>query len=97
MLGILWGKNLNERNLEDKMTLQGKLNSAQFEQTVEYLKPLFRKLKCVSLSFDILNALTGIVQHLMEREYVKANDKYLQMAIGKCSLANRCYKSRYSC
>lgn len=81
-VGYLWGKNLNERTLDMKLTLQGKLNSAQFEQTMEYLKPLFRKLKSISLSFDILNSLTGIVQDLMDREYVKANDKYLQMAIG---------------
>lgn len=77
-----WGKDLNERPLEDKMTLQGKLKSGQYEQTMAYLKPLFRKLKSVSLSIDILNALSNIVENLMEREYVKANDKYLQMAIG---------------
>jgi len=81
-LGYLWGKSLNERFLDEKLTLKGKLNSAQFEQTMDYLKPLFRKLKSISLSYDILNALTGIVQDLMDREYVKANDKYLQMAIG---------------
>merc|ERR1740124_1544051 len=46
-VGYLWGKNLNARNVEEKLTLTGKLNSAQFEQTMDYLKPLFRKLKCV--------------------------------------------------
>ena len=64
------------------MSLPGKLTSVQYEQTMSYLKPLLRKLKNVSLSADILNALVGIVENLMEREYVKANDKYLQMAIG---------------
>lgn len=78
----LWGQDLNERPFDEKSTLQGKLSSGQYEQTMAYLKPLFRKLKSVSLSRDILNALTSIVQNLMEREYVKANDKYLQMAIG---------------
>lgn len=78
----LWGMDLNNRQLDEKMTLQGRLNSAQYEQTMSYLKPLFRKLRSVSLSKDILNALTTIVDKLMEREYVKANDKYLQMAIG---------------
>lgn len=81
-LSHLWGQDLNERSLEEKMTLQGKLKSGQYEQTMSYLKPLFRKLRSVSLSIDILNALSNIVENLMAREYVKASDKYLQMAIG---------------
>ncbi|XP_068758650.1 pre-mRNA-splicing factor 18-like isoform X2 [Montipora capricornis] len=31
---------------------------------------------------DILGSLTSIIMSLLEREYVKANDSYLQMAIG---------------
>lgn len=77
-----WGKDLNDRELDEKTTLQGKLKSGQYEQTMAYLKPLFRKLRSVSLSRDILSALLCIVEHMMEREYVKASDKYLQMAIG---------------
>jgi len=78
----MWGKDLNERQLDEKTTLQGKLKSGQYEQTMAYLKPLFRKLKAVSLTRDILNALACIAGHMMDREYVKASDKYLQMAIG---------------
>ena len=77
-----WAKDLNERHLDEKTTLQGKLKSGQYEQTQSYLKPLFRKLRSVSLTRDILNALACIVKHMMDREYVRANDKYLQMAIG---------------
>lgn len=79
----IWGQALNDRPTEEKVTLDGKLNSAQFEQTMDYMKPLFRKLRSVSLSLDILNSLTVIVQFLLQREYVKASDKYLEMAIGK--------------
>jgi len=81
-VGHLMGKDLNNRPIEQKMILQGKLKSVQYEQTMSYLKPLLRKLKSVSLSADILNALAHIVENLIEREYVKASDKYLQMAIG---------------
>lgn len=81
-IGYLMGQDLNERRLEIKMSLQGKLDSVQHEQTMSYLKPLLRKLKAVSLTADILNALVHIVENLIDREYVKANDKYLQMAIG---------------
>ena len=82
-IGYLWAEDLNQRPPDEKISLQGKLNSAQFEQTMDYLKPLFRKLRSVSLSLDILSSLTCILQHCMDREYVRASDKYLEMAIGK--------------
>lgn len=81
-LSYLWGVDLNKRELHEKISISGKLSSAQYEQTMAYLKPLFRKLRSQSLTADILNALTGIVQNLIHREYVKASDLYLQMAIG---------------
>ena len=81
-LAYLWGVDLNKRELHEKISISGKLSSAQYEQTMAYLKPLFRKLRSLSLTADILNALTGIVQNLIHREYVKASDLYLQMAIG---------------
>lgn len=82
-IGYLWGQDLNERPIDEKMSLKGKLNSGQFEQTMDYLKPLFRKLRSVSLSLDILSSLICILKHMRNREYVKASDKYLEMAIGK--------------
>ena len=79
---LLWGKDLNDRSHEKKISLEGKLESARFEQTSSYLKPLFRKLKQQTIQDDILEFLTQIVGHALERNYVKASDAYLQMAIG---------------
>lgn len=78
----LWGKKLNSRSEEDKTSVRGKISSATYTQTQTYLRPLFKQLKTGKISNDILRHLVIIVQHLLDREYVKANDAYLQMAIG---------------
>ncbi|VDL86897.1 unnamed protein product [Schistocephalus solidus] len=54
----LWGTTLNERSKEEKLTFQGKIASATYNQTLEYIKPLFKRLK------------------------TKANDAFLELAIG---------------
>lgn len=77
-----WGDDLNSRSPEDKRSSKGKLASATHSQTITYLKPFFRKLKRRSITADILSAMVDIVGHLIARNYIKANDSYLEMAIG---------------
>lgn len=78
----VWAKRLNSRPESEKRSAQGKQQSAIFTQTSDYLKPLFKQLRKKNTQSDIRDALARIVQHLLQREYVKANDAYLQMAIG---------------
>ena len=78
----LWGKKLNGRTEDEKTSMKGKISSATYTQTQTYLRPLFKQLKTGKISNDILRHLVIIIQHLLDREYVKANDAYLQMAIG---------------
>ena len=78
----MWGIQLNSRSTAEKMSTRGKMASATYAQTREYLKPLLRKLKNKSLPEDITDSLTDIVKHLLERNYILASDAYLQMAIG---------------
>ncbi|XP_066599837.1 pre-mRNA-splicing factor 18 [Prorops nasuta] len=78
----IWGNQLNSRTATEKMSTRGKMASATYAQTREYLKPLLRKLKNKSLPEDITDSLTEIVKHLLERNYILASDAYLQMAIG---------------
>lgn len=66
----VWGNQLNSRTSEEKMSTQGKMASATYAQTREYLKPLLRKLKNKSLPEDITDSLTEIVKHLLERNYI---------------------------
>lgn len=77
-----WGESLNERSEEEKQSTTGRKNSAIYAQTQTYLKPLLKQLKNGKISSDILKHLIYIVKHMLDREYVKANDAYLQMAIG---------------
>ncbi|XP_030646288.1 pre-mRNA-splicing factor 18 isoform X1 [Chanos chanos] len=81
LLGV-WAKDLNAREDHVKRSVQGKLASATQKQTESYLKPLFRKLRKKTLSADIKESITDIIKFMLQREYVKANDAYLQMAIG---------------
>ncbi|KAK2142867.1 hypothetical protein LSH36_903g00093 [Paralvinella palmiformis] len=77
-----WGEDLNKRNIEHKRSFQGKLASATHTQTVTYIKPLFKKLKRKELEPEILECLVDIIKRLLDRHYLKANDAYLEMAIG---------------
>ena len=78
----LWGNQLNYREEEDKTNMTGRIASATYTQTIGYLKPLFKQLKNGKIAPDILRHLVLIVRNMLQREYVKANDAYLQMAIG---------------
>ena len=78
----LWGNQLNQRPEEDKTNMTGRIASATYTQTITYLKPLFKQLKNGKIASDILRHLVIIVRNMLQREYVKANDAYLQMAIG---------------
>ncbi|XP_069483985.1 pre-mRNA-splicing factor 18 isoform X1 [Ambystoma mexicanum] len=81
LLGV-WAKDLNGREDYVKRSVQGKLASATQKQTESYLRPLFRKLRKRILPADIKESITDIIKFMLQREYVKANDAYLQMAIG---------------
>ncbi|VDK83966.1 unnamed protein product [Dibothriocephalus latus] len=78
----LWGTALNERSKEEKLTFQGKIASATYNQTLEYIKPLFKRLKTKRCQDDILDSLVKIVVLLMDRNHIKANDAFLELAIG---------------
>lgn len=77
-----WGDHLNARPADEKRTTKGKMASATHTQTVSYLKPLFRILKAKKMEEGLLESFVEIVQYMMDRHYIKANDAYLEMAIG---------------
>lgn len=77
-----WQSDLDSRSEEIKKSTNGRMTSATFQQTKEYLGPFFRMLKRDELYDDILSHVVDIVGFLQEREYVRANDTYLRMSIG---------------
>ncbi|EDV25386.1 uncharacterized protein TRIADDRAFT_50164 [Trichoplax adhaerens] len=96
-----WNMKLNQRTEAEKRTVtlypirlenisqllfpQGKLQSAIHKQTKRYMKPLLKKLKKNKVEESMLRALTEIVVNMLDREYVKANDIYVRMAIGNAA------------
>lgn len=78
----MWGERLNTRPESEKTSMRGKLASATYGQTQSYLRPLFKRLRKGTIPEDILEHLVRIVKNMLLKEYVKANDAYLQMAIG---------------
>lgn len=77
-----WGEELNTRPEDVKRSVKGKMESATHMQTVAYIRPLFRKLKNHTLSDAIFESLTEIAEFMIDRQYLKANESYLEMAIG---------------
>jgi pre-mRNA-splicing factor 18 len=77
-----WESELDSRPDAVKRSAQGKRTLATFRQSRDYLKPLFHRLKHQTLQQSILDHLIEIVEFVKQREYVRANDVYLQMAIG---------------
>ena len=79
---LQWGTKLNARPEQEKASMKGRIASATYTQTTGYLRPLFKQLKTAKIGCDILRHLVNITRCLLEREYIRANDCYLQMAIG---------------
>ena len=77
-----WSQELNNRELDEKKTIQGKIETALHSQTCGYMKPLFRKLKSNTLQDDILESLINVVNCVLKRNYIRANEFFLEMAIG---------------
>jgi pre-mRNA-splicing factor 18 len=77
-----WEQELSDRPEGEKRTAQGKVATATYKQCRKHIKPLFKLLKERHLAEDILDPVHEIGQFMLQREYVKANDTYLQMAIG---------------
>lgn len=78
----MWYDQLHNTSTASKGSTKGKIARATFTQTKVYLKPLLRKLKNKSMPEDILDSLVDITKRLLTRDYLKASDAYLTMAIG---------------
>jgi len=78
----LWGQELNSRHEGEKMTVKGRMEAATFTQTKGYVKPLLKMLRKNQLTDDIRDSLSNMVKYIMQRDYILANEKYMEMAIG---------------
>ena len=65
--------------------MKAKLDTATYNQTVTYLKPLLRRFRKRTIPDDIYEELKIIAMNLMNGEYVRANDAYYMIAIGNAA------------
>ncbi|KAJ2723743.1 hypothetical protein GGI07_002452 [Coemansia sp. Benny D115] len=77
-----WHEDLLGRSEDERQSAEGKVAMATQRQTADYLRPLFRSLRQRSLAMDILARVAEIAARMLEREYMRANDAYLQLSIG---------------
>lgn len=77
-----WQVNLDSRPEDVKKSTAGRMSSATFQQTKDYLGPFFKMLKRDDLPGDILSHIVDIIGFLQQKEYVRANDTYLRLSIG---------------
>lgn len=96
----LWGQKLNSRPESEKTSMKGKLASATYTQTQDYIRPLFRRLKKENVPDDILEHLVLIVNYLLDRNYVKVSLTFVSLV--SCKFATLLFKNvtlqiSYSC
>ncbi|KAJ1721065.1 hypothetical protein LPJ53_004374 [Coemansia erecta] len=77
-----WREWLDARPEDERHSAEGKMAAATQRQAAEYLRPLFRSLKARKLPADVLARVTEIARFMIDREYMRANDSYLQLSIG---------------
>uniref|UniRef100_A0AC34QSW7 Pre-mRNA-splicing factor 18 n=1 Tax=Panagrolaimus sp. JU765 TaxID=591449 RepID=A0AC34QSW7_9BILA len=78
-----WNQDLNNRTLEEKMNPLGKLETSKHRQTMEYLRPLMNNLKKKAVNSDVRCHLVNITRLvLLDHDYVKANNAYMELSIG---------------
>ncbi|KAJ2769203.1 hypothetical protein IWQ56_002644 [Coemansia nantahalensis] len=77
-----WGDYLASRPEDERRSPEGKMAAATQRQSAEYLRPLFRSLKQRKLAADVMARITEIARNMLDREYMRANDAYLQLSIG---------------
>jgi len=78
----LWEKRLNDRSEAEKLSQDGKAETARQKQARRDIKPFFKLLKNRNSTPEIVRHVTAVVDALLKREYSLAEEKYLEMSIG---------------
>ena len=60
-----------------------------YKSTMEYFKPMMRSLRKRDIPADLLAGIWIIVQDILDRNYLHANNTYMSLAVGACH-ACRC-------
>ena len=80
-----WRIAMDRRTAEVKNSTSGRQAESVMQQARQNLIPLYRMLEKESLGDDLLGPICEIIFEAQEKRYVKANDAYLRLSIGKAA------------
>lgn len=80
-----WEDELVNRPESVKRTAAGKNETKTLKQCKDYIRPLFKLCKTRRLEENMMGHILKIVQCCKEGEFVKANDSYMDVAIGRAA------------
>lgn len=80
-----WEDDLMKRPEEVKRSVAGRNESKTLKQCKDYIRPLFKLCKNRSLAEDMMEHILKIVEYCQQGEFVKANDTYIDVAIGRAA------------
>jgi pre-mRNA-splicing factor 18 len=82
LMFISWEKELDNipENMRD--SAEGRQKFGIYKQCRGYIKPLLRILKKKEISKEIMNKLFEIMIFCLDKDYIRAHDKYIELAIG---------------
>lgn len=78
-----WRADMEERSEEEKRSKDGRKATDVLKQTHEFMKPFFSLFKNPKqLQDDVAQSIAEMCHYMQHKDYVKANDAYLRLAIG---------------
>lgn len=80
-----WEDDLALRPEEVKRSVAGKNETKTLKQCKDYIRPLFKLCKTRRLEPGLTSHLVSIVENCQAGEFVKANDSYMDVAIGRAA------------
>uniref|UniRef100_A0AAF5D7T9 Pre-mRNA-splicing factor 18 n=2 Tax=Strongyloides stercoralis TaxID=6248 RepID=A0AAF5D7T9_STRER len=80
---LKWANELNERSYEEKSSTEGRFQASIHKETVTHIKPLLKDVDNRSIKSEIRRHLAVICRYvIVEKDQIKANNAYMEMAIG---------------
>jgi pre-mRNA-splicing factor 18 len=80
-----WEDDLARRPDDVKRSIAGKNETKTLKQCRDYIRPLFKLCKNRNLEEGLTRNLVAMVEYCQQGEFVKAHDKYLDVAIGRAA------------
>lgn len=80
-----WEDDLAHRPDSVKQTAAGRNETKTYKQCKDYIRPLFKMCKSRRLEPGMMAHILNIVNYCEQGEFVKANDAYIDVAIGRAA------------